>query len=76
MDSYKSKVVLRLCFLSQILFPFRFMLEACVHFDFWNIFFFILKSPYDLRDFSFFNRTIKNLKNDPNVNLIYPYGTS
>ena len=54
-------------FLMSDTFPFRFMLEMCVHFDFWNKKFFELfkGSSYDLEIFHFF-RKIKNLKNTPN----------
>ena len=47
MDSYKSKQVLWPCFSSQDTFPFRFMLETCVQFDFWNknFFEFVIGSP-------------------------------
>ena len=48
-------------------FRFRFMLEKCVYFDFWNNFLgnFSKGPPYYLGYFSFF-RKIKNLKNTPN----------
>ena len=48
-------------------FPFRFMLETCVHFDFCNKIFsnFSKGPPYDLGYFSFFKK-IKKLKNTPN----------
>ena len=63
MDSYKSKSAVTMFFKSDT-FPFRFMLEPCVHFDFWNKKFSNLSKgpPYDLGYFSFF-RKIKNLKN-------------
>ena len=48
-------------------FPFKFMLETCVHFDFWNNFFSNISkgSSYDLGYFSLV-RKIKKLKNTPN----------
>ena len=48
-------------------FPFRFMLQTCVHFDFWDKFCFEFSKgpPYDLVYFSFFYFSRK-MKNTPN----------